>query len=195
MKLKKKQFIILLGALLGYFVINSIRIYTYSFEYNESKSDVAIVLGAGTNDGKLSPVFKERINHGILLYNSGVVDKIILTGGFGKGQKQSDSQTAKYYAIEKGVPENNIIIEEESKYTTENLEQSKQIMDSLGLKNALLVSDPLHMKRAIMLAKYYGINCKSSPTKTTMYKSTYVKAKQLLYETLYFSLREPLCIF
>ena len=195
MILKKKKYIILFGLIIGYFLLNSIKIYNYSFVYSENKSDVVIVLGAGTNDGKLSPVFKERINHSILLYNNGIVNKIILTGGFGKGQKQSDSQTAKYYAIEKGIPEENIIIEEKSKFTKENIEQSKQIMDSLGMKSALLVSDPLHMKRAIKLAENYGILCESSPTKTTMYKSTYPKIKQLLYETFYFSLREPISIF
>jgi len=192
---KKKKYIILFGLILAYFLLNSIRIYKYSFIYFESKSDVAIVLGAGTNDGKLSPIFKERINHTILLYNKGIVDKIILTGGFGKGQKQSDSQTAKYYAIENGIPQNSIVIEEKSKFTTGNLQQSKQIMDSLGLKSALLVSDPLHMKRVIILAENYGINCKPSPTQTTMYKSFYPKVKQLLYETFYFSLREPISIF
>ena len=195
MILKKKKYIILFGLIIGYFLFNSIRIYNYSFVYYQNKSDVAIVLGAGTNDGKLSPIFKERINHSILLYNKGIVDKIIITGGFGKGQKQSDSRTGKYYAIEKGIPKENIIIEEKSKYTTENLEQSRQIMDSLGMKSALIVSDPLHMKRAIILAKIYEIDCKPSPTKTTMFKSTYFKAMQLLYETFYFSLSEPISIF
>ncbi len=194
MILKKKKYIILFGVILGYFILNSIRIYKYSFVYFENKSDVAIVLGAGTNKGKLSPVFRERINHSILLYNKGIVDKIILTGGFGKGQKQSDSRTAKNYAIENGVPKDHIIIEEKSKFTIENLKESKQIMDSIGVENALLISDPLHMKRVVKLAKFYGIDCKSSPTQTTMYKSTYPKAKQLLYETFYFSLREPISI-
>lgn len=195
MRINKKKYIIPLGLLLSYFILNSIRIYSYSFEYNENKSDVAIVLGAGTNEGKLSPVFKERINHSIFLYNKGVINKIIFTGGFGKDQRESDSQTAKNYVLENGIPENDVIIEEESNYTIENLEQSKHIMDSLGLRNALLVSDPLHMRRAMKIAKYYEIDCRSSPTKTTMYKSTNTKAKQLLYETFYFSLREPISIF
>lgn len=195
MNFTKRKYIVLIGLIIGYLTLNSIRIYNYSFEYNENKSDVAIVLGAGTNDGKLSPVFRERINHSILLYNKNAVDRIIFTGGFGKGQEQSDSKTAKYYAVEKGIPENMIIIEEKSNYTSENLEQSRLIMDSLGFKSALLVSDPLHMKRAIKLAKNYGIDCKSSPTQSTMYKSTYPKAKQLLYETFYFSLREPISFF
>jgi len=193
--LKKKKYHILCGLLIAYFLINSVRIYNYSFQYNENDSDVAIVLGAATNEGKLSPVFRERVNHGILLLKKGVVDKIILTGGFGQLQKQSDSQTAKNYVLEKGIPENEIIIEEKSKYTIENLEQSKLIMDSLGLENALLVSDPLHMKRAMKLANYCGIDCMPSPTKTTMYKSVKTKTSQLLYETFYFSLREPISLF
>ena len=195
MKIKKKTFIILLGVLLGYFVLNSIRIYNYSFEYSEKKSDVAIVLGAVANEGKLSPVFKERINHGILLYKKGIVNKIIFTGGFGEGQEQSESRSAKNYALENEVPEKDIFIEEKSHYTIENLEYAKQIMDSLGLRNALIVSDPLHMKRATKLANYYEINSKPSPTRTSMYKSTKARISQLLYETFFFSLTEPLCLF
>ncbi|PHR42926.1 MAG: multidrug MFS transporter [Fluviicola sp.] len=195
MKLKKKIYITLLGVLIGYFVLNSIRIYQYSFEYSEDKSDVAIVLGAASKDGILSPVFKERINHGVLLYEKGIVNKIIFTGGIGKGQKESESKAAKNYALRNGVPESDIFIEEKSNYTTENLEQAEQIMDSLGFTNALLVSDPLHMRRAMKIAKYYEIDCKPSPTKTTMYKSSKTKLSQLLYETFFFSLREPLCLF
>ncbi|PCI99187.1 MAG: multidrug MFS transporter [Flavobacteriales bacterium] len=194
-KLKKRKYTIIFGLILGYFILNSIRIYQYSFVYFENKSDVAIVLGAGTNEGKLSPVFKERINHSLLLYKKGLIDKIIFTGGFGKGQTESDSQIAKNYALKNGVPEYNIIIEDKSQFTIENISESKLIMDSIGVKTALIISDPLHMKRAIKLAEFYGIDCTPSPTKTTMYKSTYPKTKLLLYETFYFSLREPISLF
>ncbi len=68
-------------------------------------------------------------------------------------------------------------------------------MDSIGAKTALLVSDPFHMKRSMKLAKNHKIDCKSSPTQTTMYKSTLPKIKLLIYETVFFSFREPLGIF
>ncbi len=191
----KKSIIILTSLLLSYFILNSIRIYVYSFEYYEEKTDVAIVLGAGTQNGKLSPIFRERINHSILLYKKGLVKKIIFTGGIGKNQIQSDSQIAKTYALSHHIAKKDILIEEVSKYTFENLEQAKQIIDSVGLESVLLVSDPLHMKRAMMLANNNDIDCKPSPTQTSMYKSTNTKAQQLLYETFYFSLREPLSIF
>jgi uncharacterized SAM-binding protein YcdF (DUF218 family) len=195
MRNKKRIYNILPLMILGYFILNSIRIYKYSFIYFEDKSDVAIVLGAGTNEGILSPIFKERINHSLLLYKKGLVDKIIFTGGFGKEQKESDSQIAKNYAIKNGVPNCNLIIEEKSQFTIENISESKLIMDSTELKTALIISDPFHMKRAIKLAQNSGIDCKPSPTQTSMYKTIYPKTKQLFYETFYFSLREIISIF
>ena len=191
----KKVFYIICILASVYFSTNLIRIYNYSSIYYEQDSDVAIVLGAGTNNGILSPVFKERVNHSIYLYKKGLVNKIIFTGGYGEKQIQSDSEIAMRYAIKKGVHKENIIIEQKSKFTYENLSESKKIIDSLGLKTALIISDPLHMKRSIKIAKNEGINCLSSPTKTTMYRSNIAKIKFLLYETFYFSLREPISIF
>lgn len=173
-----------------YFIFNGIRIYSYSFKYSEEISDVAIVLGAGTNCGKVSPVFKERINHSIYLYNEKKIKMIILTGGYSDGQSQSDSEIAKKYLLSQGVPKQVILIERKSRYTFENLIESEQIMDSLGLKSALIISDPLHMKRSIELAEKLKIDCKPSPTKTTMYRSFLPRAKSLMYETFYYSLGE-----
>lgn len=173
---------------LCYFIFNGIIIYRYSSKYYEVKSDVAIVLGAGTSNGKLSPVFKERVNHSIYLYGEGIIEKILLTGGYGDGQNQSDSEIAKEYLLNQGIPNEVIIIENKSKYTIENLKESKQIMDSLGLVSALIVSDPLHMKRSIELAKKLNIDCKPSPTKTSMYISFLPRTKSLVYETFFYSL-------
>lgn len=62
---------------------------------------------------------------------------------------ESDAQIAKNYSIRQGVPATDILIEEDSSITQENLYYAKRIMEELHLKNALIVSDPLHMKRAI----------------------------------------------
>ena len=168
--------------------INAISIWHYSLEYSEKKSDVAIVLGAGTNNGTLSPVFKERVNQGIYLYKKGLVKKLIFTGGIGENQDVSDSKVARNYAAQQGVPQNDIIIEEKSRYTHENLTEAKFIMDSLNFSSALIVSDPLHMKRSMELATAANIECESSPTKTSMYQSTIPKLKFLVYETFFYTL-------
>lgn len=183
-----KRILALFGLVVfGYFIYNAVQIYQFSHEYRQDKSDVAIVLGAGTSDGKVSPVFRERINHAVHLYREGLVKKVIFTGGFGKGQSKSDSRIAMEYAIDHGLPERDILIEESSSYTIENLIESKKILDSLKFESVLLVSDPIHMKRSIDLAHNMGINCKSSPTTTSMYQSTGTKLKSLIYETVFYT--------
>ncbi|MDG1915742.1 MAG: YdcF family protein [Crocinitomix sp.] len=175
-------------AIAVFMLFNAISIYQYSLKYSEKKSDVAIVLGAGTSDGIRSPVFTERINHGIYLYKKARINKIIFTGGKGENQTLSDSQIAKEYAIEQGVPSNDIFIEEHSIYTYENLAEAKLIMDSLHFSSALIVSDPIHMQRSMELAISAKIDCESSPTQTSMYKSTFPKLKFLAYETFFYTL-------
>lgn len=174
--------------LLCYFIFNGFVIYNYSTNYSEEKSDVAIVLGGGTNNEKISPVFKERLNHSIYLLNKKAVTKIILTGGYGDGQSRADSEIAKDYLLSKGVSSDIILIEKKSRYTIENFVESKKIMDSLGFKSALIVTDPFHMKRSINMAEELNIFCKPSPTKTTMYRSFLPKMKFLISETFYYSL-------
>lgn len=141
------------------------------------KSDVAIVLGAGVWGEKPSPVFEERIRHGIWLYKNGYVDKLILTGGRGKNNFRSDASIAKSYAIKNSVPDKDIFIEEQSRITQENILYAAKIMNENSMSTVILVSDPLHMKRAMLMAKDYGLNAYSSPTPSTKYAT--IKSKFL----------------
>ena len=133
-------------------MIAAVGIFQYGKQDNKTPSDVAIVLGAATYDGEVSPVYRERIHHGIWLYENGYVDYLIMTGGVGEGNQTSDAFVAKQYAIEKGVPEQAILIEEQSTITEENLEHAKAIMDAHSMDAAIIVSDPLHMKGAMLMA-------------------------------------------
>ncbi|MGB1241915.1 MAG: YdcF family protein [Chitinophagales bacterium] len=171
-----------------FFSFNSLQIHFYSTEYYEDYSDVAIVLGAGTNNGELSPVFRERINHGIYLLKNGKVKCLIFTGGFGKNQILSDSHCAKIYALKKGVSEHKILVEEKSTITFINLKEAKKIMKSNHLETALIVSDPYHMKRSMRMANKLNLKTKPSPTPTTMYQSWQPKFKSLMYESFYYSI-------
>jgi uncharacterized SAM-binding protein YcdF (DUF218 family) len=167
---------------------NGISIYNYSKNYCESYSDVAIVLGAGSTNGKVSPVFRERINHAIFLYNSSKINYIIFTGGFGKNETTSDSKSAMNYAIEKGIPKEKIFIEEKSTITYHNLIMANSIMESNNFKTAVIVSDPYHMKRSLTMCSNIEINGKPSPTQTSMYQSWSTKLPYLIYETFYYNI-------
>ncbi len=182
------RFVILLILLsfLIYILSTAYGIISYGKQDNKTPSDAAIILGAGASDNGVSPVYRERINHGIWLYENGYVDYIILTGGVGEGNRHSDAYIARQYALSMSVPDEVIFIEESSGITEENLENAKIIMDENSLDTAIIVSDPLHMKRAMLMAEDYGITAYSSPTPTTMYKTLKTKLPFLIREEFFY---------
>lgn len=184
---KIRRILIIINALvIVYIIANAISICRYGKIDEKCKADVTIVLGAATYDGKVSPVYQERINHAIELYVNGYVKKIIMTGGKAKGNSVSDAYAAKQYAIKKGVLDTDILLEEKSTITQENLSNAKLIMNEIHMKTAIIVSDPLHMKRSMLLAKDAGIKAYSSPTPTTKYISIKTKVPFLARELFFY---------
>ena len=186
MKILKRLLSILLIAILLYLLATSGIILLYAHTDNKEKSDVAIVLGAGTINNEASPVFKERVNHAVELYKEGTVKIIIITGGLGEGSVLDDSEVALQYAVECGVPQADLIAEKTSTVTQENLENAAVIMKENGFETAVIISDPLHMARAMLMAKDAGINAVSSPTPTSAYKTLDTKLPFFFREEMYY---------
>lgn len=185
---RKKRWLILAIPLIiiSYLIGNVITIWQYSYENETRQADVAIILGAAATDDGVSPVFRERINHGIWLYENGYVNHLIITGGYGEGNQYSDAAIGKNYAVSHGVPAEAVLIEETSTITEENLENAKRLMDSSSYHTALIVSDPLHMKRAMRMAKDTRLDAYTSPTQTSMYRGSWTKAKFLAREVFFY---------
>ncbi len=188
MKGKKKYW--LSGMLLLcflYILIHTWQIVSYSRKNELQEADVAIVLGAGVIGKEPSPVFVERIRHGIWLYENGYVRALIMTGGYGEDALCSEAYAAKTYAVSQGVPEEDIYIEEKSRITQENICYAKELMTEHGFTDALVVSDPLHMKRAMLMAADYGLEAYTSPTPTTRFISPKTKLPFLARELFFYS--------
>jgi len=149
-------------------------------------ADCIIVLGAAVRGDKPSPVFEERIRHGVNLYNKGLAKKIIFTGGFGEGKRYSESGVGFSVAINKGVPSSDILIEERSRTTQRNLYEAKQLMQENKLTSAVIVSDPLHMKRALLMAKDLNIEALSSPTPSSRYRGVKSRMEFLAREVYFY---------
>ncbi|MCE2959547.1 MAG: YdcF family protein [Akkermansiaceae bacterium] len=175
----------LIIAVMIWCVIVALSIWRYGSHDDALKSDCIIVLGAAVEGENPSPVFAERIRHGIHLYDSGYASKLIFTGGCGEGHKYSESGVGSIIATQREVSANDIYIEEKSRTTQQNIAEAAALMKVHNLKSAIIVSDPLHMKRAMMMADDLGIEAVSSPTPTTRYRSLRTKLGFLLRE-LYF---------
>ena len=157
-------------------------IYSFSLVSNNVPADAAVVMGATVFRDRPSPVFRERINHAIHLYMQGTVQYLIFTGGLAGNDDLAESEAARNYAIAQGVPAEHIFIETESYNTCLNLVEAKRIMDENEMEQALLVSDPLHMRRTMWLAESIGMQAESSPTPTSRYQSIGRKARFLMRE-------------
>jgi len=150
-------------------------------------ADAIIVLGAAAYDAVPSPVFRARIEHGLDLYRSGHAGVLIFTGGYGGGGARfAESQVARRYAMRNGIPERDILIESSSQTTYQNLFQARQLMLDHGLQSAIVVSDPLHMARALRLCRRLGIRAVGSPTPSTRFRSFRTRWEFLAREVYFF---------
>lgn len=154
---------------------------------DDVRADAIVVLGAAAYDARPSPVFEERLRHGIDLYKRGLAPTLIFTGGFGgTGARFAESQVGRRYALRNGVPDSAILIETASHNTRENLGQAAALMAPRKLTRAIVVSDPLHLSRALRICRDIGIQCLGSPTPTTRYRSFATRWRFLLGEVYFF---------
>ncbi|WP_458126437.1 YdcF family protein [Paenibacillus sp. Z3-2] len=165
-------------------VVTAVRISAYTNEDSSRISDAAIILGAAVAGDNPSPVFRERIEHAIELYRQGTVRNLLFTGGSGDDGKHTEAEVGRKYAIAHGVDAADIRIETESRITEENLVYSILIGEQAGYETYTIVSDPLHMKRAMKLAAGLGMDAVPSPTRTTAYRTWRSKFPFLARETV-----------
>lgn len=152
----------------------------------ERSADVAIVLGASNFGSKPSPVAQERINHGINLLKEGRVKKLIFAGGKVLNEKRTLAEVARNYAIEKGAAPEDILEQGWSRTTMEDLKYSLVVGKENGFETYLIVSDPLHLKRAMLMAKHLKMEAWPSGTPTTRYRSKEKINKFLRRETCFY---------
>lgn len=162
------------------------RVYSFRNTTSDGPADAAVVLGAAVWTTEVSPVFKERINHAIHLYRKGRVRKLIFTGGQGNPGEPTEASAARHYALQSGLPASDILIEDKSHTTYENILNAKQLADTHGIRKVLIVSDPLHMKRAMTMALDVGLVAHPSPTPSTRYQGIRSQLSLLMHETYYY---------
>ncbi|HEX7333829.1 MAG TPA: YdcF family protein [Pyrinomonadaceae bacterium] len=190
MKKLAETVLVILSAIVLVAGVLTWRVYSFGRTTSDGPADAAVVLGAAVWTKDPSPVFRERINHAINLYRNGRVRKLIFTGGQGNPGEPTEAAAARNYALQSGLPASDILIEDKSHTTYENILNAKQLADSHGIRKVLIVSDPLHMKRAMTMASDVGLAAHPSPTPSTRYQGMRI----LMYETYsYFGylLRRP----
>lgn len=89
--------------------------------FKSRKLDYIIVLGAGIKGEQVTPLLASRIDQGIEILKKNPKALLIMSGGQGKGEDIPEGEAMARYAINKGIDESKIIIEDKSTNTKENL--------------------------------------------------------------------------
>jgi uncharacterized SAM-binding protein YcdF (DUF218 family) len=143
------------------------RIWDQGQRDDQRPADAIVVLGAAQYDGRPSPVFAARLDHAVALYLSGAAPVLIVTGGKRTGDRTTEAAVARRFALDKGVPDSAIVLEDRGRTTLESLQSVGSIMRLNGLKSAIFVSDRMHMLRVLRIARDQGVVAHGSPTTTS----------------------------
>lgn len=134
---------------------------------DEAKTtDAIVVLGAAQYNGRPSPVLEARLRHAVDLYDRGIAKTLIVTGGQAPGDRESEAEVSRRWAIQAGVPAA-AIVTTRGMTTRESMRDVGRLMEERGLDEAVLVSDPFHMLRLKLLAREMGFHGLTSPTRTS----------------------------
>ena len=115
--------------------------------------DCIIILGAGIWGDKPSPMLEDRLLEGIKLYQNNVADKIIMSGDHGR-KEYDEVNIMKNYAIEKGIPSENIFMDHAGFSTYESIYRAKDIFEA---KNVVIVTQKYHLYRDLYIANQLGL--------------------------------------
>lgn len=122
--------------------------------------DCILVLGCLVkNNGEPSHMLEDRLRRAVELYHAGVAPKILMSGDHGQ-KEYNEVEAMKQYAIEQGVPSEDIFMDHAGFSTYESCYRAKEIF---GVEKVILVTQEYHLYRALYIAdklglEVYGVN-------------------------------------
>ena len=149
----------------------------YQFNQPKFNQDYIVVLGAGLIGGeKVTPLLAKRIDRAIQFYKKQSEEtlsppQLLMSGGQGPDEKIPEAQAMREYALEQGIPDEDILMEAQSTNTLENMRFSKEIMERENPSgyHAIFTSNNYHIFRAGMYAEEVGLKIDGIGSKNARY--------------------------
>ena len=129
------------------------------FDDTSYDEDAIIVLGAGIHGERVSLTLRNRLEAATLYHKKNPDALIVVSGGQGPQEDITEALAMERYLIERGIPKEMIIKEEQSTSTAENFAFSKGLLDErLGEEYSVAyVTNDFHIFRAGMIARNAGL--------------------------------------
>lgn len=145
------------------------------------KADAIVVLGAAAWGNHPSPIFKNRIQHGIKLYRTHIAPYLIFTGGTPKEGYPSEGKVGKRWAFKQGIPKESLFAENKSRDTYENLYYTCALGKQKGFHSFIIVSDAYHLPRVRFISTLLNMHVQLSPTSNKYWQDKTTQEKLTIY--------------
>ena len=148
--------------LLGVLTVAGINIYMYvqggqrlrTEQDTFERADCIMVLGCKVQpDGRLSHMLEDRLKRGVALYKAGAAPKLLMSGDHGQVE-YNEVAAMRQYAIDQGVPSEDIFMDHAGFSTYESLYRAR---DVFLVDRIIIVTQEYHLYRALHIAKYLGM--------------------------------------
>jgi uncharacterized SAM-binding protein YcdF (DUF218 family) len=133
--------------------------------------EAIVVLGGGVRPAELlgrSPNLMEaadRVWHGARLFHASKAPLLVLSGGSDMAKSAtSEAEAMRQFALDLGVPDGAILLEERSRNTRQNAQFTAEILKAKGVSQILLVTSALHMRRAVSQFESQGLTVIAAAT-------------------------------
>ena len=143
---------------------------------------IVVLCGGCRYSGQLNEATTARVEHGVRLLQRGLAPSLILSGGRSTPHRPSCAPRMKALALALGAPGDKIIVEDRSSRTVENAREVTALLRARGMLAIVLVTSPLHMRRAKLCFERQGVEVSCAPTWPAAHEALF--AKEVLHEYL-----------
>lgn len=134
--------------------------------------DCILVLGCYVGeDGTPSPMLADRLDRGVELYESGVSQKLLMSGDHGQ-ETYDEVYAMKQYAIDRGVPSEDVFMDHAGFSTYESLYRAKEVF---GVQKIVIVTQQYHLYRAVYVARHLGLEAYGVAAVDVAYGGQYMR--------------------
>lgn len=169
--------VIALASLSASLAFTSFAVYSVVYgRMRHSMRPVAIVVhGSGLReDGSLTPLLRGRVERGLAAYRAerarGRHPLLVPSGGRGADEARSEASAMTEHLVAQGVPSDDVLPEDRSSTTRENIVRSVELLREAGRTGPLLlVTSDYHVLRTASLARRLGVDAQVVGARTARY--------------------------
>ena len=139
---------------INFIVFITTRSHIYTSSEDAPEAEVAIIPGAAIfSNGALSPIFLDRVDAALSLYEAKKVKKILVSGD-NSTVTYNEVNPVRLYLLDHGVLDQDIFLDHAGFDTYSSMYRARDIF---GVTSMLITTQSFHLPRAVYIARSLGV--------------------------------------